>query len=594
MKAHGYALCALIVATKISFVAGDGYEVWASDQSNSAAGQTGLGVKGGFIWIYDSSSIQKPLRLKRSDDAVSLSCSPSAKTGPCNTLDMFPQNLSQSFANGTLTGRVLGDLPGFGRLHGVVRDPFNRYVNANFFAPNGGFVGIIDTETKEAVGLFQLTKIGFASTNTTGRGVHMSFWATDGSAIIMANIFGKAIERINVFRDASKKITGLFFDRSATLGLGKGMSVAEEGSFFVGSNAFGRPLMGGIVGDYADADLDDLTPNGHCKETGCNNPSALPMALGGRSNNQPICPIVSTKNNLYATLAGGGLLVADITTTPMSILGEYESSVVQGAGCGGVDANDKVFLNAGVAAGTVGLNESTFTLYAFQDTAFKCGSALPSNTPKPDVAFFDSANTLTGGNTVGTKSIDLSGQLPKSTTRRDSHGMIVTVGGSYVHVMDRIQNTIEVFDSAKYKHTTYDTTTYSGRPSSASGQFWLKWMDRMFDGPCVAASINDDPGLPRNDPAPDLSEPTPDGKFVMVALRGPLPVSVAHGSQGSCPGIGVVKLSGDGKDGRLVQVIRTTNTLPDAVTIGPLTVPGGHPYAGKERSDVHAVIVVSK
>lgn len=458
-------------------------------------------------------------------------------------------------------------------------------MNVDFFAPNGGFVGIVDTKTKEAIALFQLTKTKYAPNNTTGRSVHMSYWANDGSSLVMANLNGKAIERINVVRDASNTITGLFFDRSATLGLGKGMSVVEESTYFTGTNAFGRPLLGGIVGDYAIADLTDLTPNGYCKDTGCSSATAPPMTLGGRPNNSPICPITSLSNNLYVTLAGGGLIVADVASTPMRILAEYESNVVNGAGCGGVEAKTKVFLNAGIAAGTVGANQSTFTLFAFDDAAFKPGSLLPPNTPTPDLAFLDSGNTLSGGNTLGVNSVDLTGQLPGITTRRDSHGMVATGAGNYVHVMDRIQNTVEVFDSTNYEHSTYDTTTFSDRTSS---------LGNIKDGACAAASIDDDPLLPRNDPAPDLSATTPDGKYVTMALRGPVPVSVAHGSQGSCPGIDIVKLSDDGKSGKLVSVIRTTNTISDSVTITPLTVPGGHQYTGKERSDVHAVIVILK
>jgi DNA-binding beta-propeller fold protein YncE len=201
---------------------------------------------------------------------------------------------------------------------------------------------------------------------------------------------------------------------------------------------------------------------------------------------------------------------------------------------------------------------------------------------------------LTKGNLVGTKAVDLSGQLPSKTTRRDSHGMVVTLNGKYVHTLDRIQNTVEVFDAATYGRSTYDLTTFTGTMRSSYGRFWTNWLDRFFDGPCGAASVQDDPQLPKNDPAPDLSAVTPDGDYILVALRGPVPVSVPHGSQGSCPGIGVVKMHSNRKHGRLVQVIRTTNTLADSVAVSALTMPGGHPYQGKERSDIHQVTVVPK
>lgn len=106
--------------------------------------------------------------------------------------------------------------------------------------------------------------------------------------------------------------------------------------------------------------------------------------------------------------------------------------------------------------------------------------------------------------------------------------------------------------------------------------------------------MTDDSDLPKNDPAPDLMEVTPDGKYLMIALRGPAPVSVPHSAQGSCPGVGVVELQRSGKFGELVTVLRATNQVPDSVSISSSTFPGGIPYSGTERSDVHGAIVVDK
>jgi len=87
----------------------------------------------------------------------------------------------------------------------------------------------------------------------------------------------------------------------------------------------------------------------------------------------------------------------------------------------------------------------------------------------------------------------------------------------------------------------------------------------------------------------------------MIAFRGPAPVSVPHSAQGSCPGVGIVKLCANGKFGCLVGVLRTTNTVPDL--IDDITLPNGFDtagnplfitYSGNERSDVHGAIVVSK
>jgi len=90
---------------------------------------------------------------------------------------------------------------------------------------------------------------------------------------------------------------------------------------------------------------------------------------------------------------------------------------------------------------------------------------------------------------------------------------------------------------------------------------------------------------------PDLFDVTPDGKYFMVAFRGPVPVSVAHASQGSCPGVGIVEITEGGRSGRLVDVLRSSNTIDDYTPGG---IPGGHLYTGIERSDVHGAIVVSR
>ena len=53
--------------------------------------------------------------------------------------------------------------------------------------------------------------------------------------------------------------------------------------------------------------------------------------------------------------------------------------------------------------------------------------------------------------------------------------------------------------------------------------------------PCLARSVLDDNLLPLNDPAPDLLEPTPGSitEYIMIAFRGPAPVTVPHGAQES-------------------------------------------------------------
>ena len=68
-----------------------------------------------------------------------------------------------------------------------------------------------------------------------------------------------------------------------------------------------------------------------------------------------------------------------------------------------------------------------------------------------------------------------------------------------------------------------------------------------------------------------------DGRMILVAFRGPIPVSVKHAGMGSCPGFGLVTLSGDGgSTGQLTHVFRTF--LPDAT-------------GTRNLSDIHAAVV---
>jgi hypothetical protein len=545
-----------------------GYEIWGADQSNSVAGAEARGVDGSFIWVWDSEDMRR--QISHGVPAQPLGCDGANNPGdgPCDIKDVFPGGLVEHDGDGA-TGGELGDYL-YGRLHGMLPDPQNRYMNVNLFGPGNGFIGIIDGATKEAVALFRVTG------TTAGQRVHMSDWNSDGSALLIANLNGKVLERIDVTRDDDGAITDVAFNRSASLGVGKNLAVTDEVKVYLGANQHGNQMMGRITGSYDDADLGDLTPAGKCRENGCE--SGPDGEAGGRVNNVIICPITSTNDNVYITFGGGGLLIADLTSTPMSIVGEYGQQVINGAGCGGSQVRNEMWVNAGVSASGAGLEQSTFTIYTIDDRAFT--TAQPENSPAPQVVYADDdatdgngANTATIGNVDGDPEPNLTGQLPGVTTRRDSHGMTPTVNGRYVHTVDRIQNVVEVISTRTKRRTTYDLTSRSGLG--------------RFDGPCAAASVTDDPGLPGNDPAPDLMEATPDGRYLVVALRGPTPVSVTHAAQGSCPGVGVIRLTNRGQRGKLVAVLRTTNTIDDA----PVSAPGGHAYVGAERSDVHGAAV---
>lgn len=220
-----------------------------------------------------------------------------------------------------------------------------------------------------------------------------------------------------------------------------------------------------------------------------------------------------------------------------------------------------------------------FALWAFDEENYP---SVPQaqNTPLPDVVFQDPGNTATGGSLVGPLE-NTSGQKPGVSTRRDSHGATAVNRNSksYIHITDRIQGNVDVFDADTYERSTYDLTSLTGQKGLTG-----------LAGPCATFSVQDFNAT--NDPSSDLSATSPNQKFVFFALRGPAPSTFGHSGQGSCPGLGVVKLHQNGKAGRLVTVLATTNTIPDAFLT--LEFPGGTPYSGKERSDVHGVSIVVK
>ena len=566
------------------------YEVWASDQSNSKAGETGIGVQGSFINIWNSDDVEA--QIAGGATAKPVGCGVDANVagaGPCDINDIFSGDLVDE------TGKKLSDPSvgstrnGFGRLHGMLSDPSGKYMNFNLFKTtgDGGLVGIMDGETKTAIALFRVAKT--TSPSSGGRSVHMSFWNKDGSALLIANLHGRLIERIDITRDATGKITKAELKRNASIGAGKNLTIVETSHAYTGNNALGQPLVSAISGDYGQAVFGNLTPLGNCKENGCTTvPSADATvaanlgptgAAGGRPTNVIICPIVSDTGMIYITMAAGGLLVADTRNTPMNIVGEYGNNEANGVGCGGVHLGNKIWFDNGVSATGAGATDSAFGVYTIDDATI--AAAANSNTPYQEnlpainQVYKDPTNTQNAGNNdVGAPAADsnTSGQIPGATTRRDAHGMIPTLDEKYLHVADRIQNTMEVFDVAtETRLTPYDLTSANGDGSGG-------------DGACAAVSVTDDPALPTNDPAPDLMGLTPDGKYIVVALRGPAPVTVLHGAQGSCPGVGMIELTDGGKSGKLVSVLRTTNTTDDAPYD---TFSGGVQYTGSEHSDVH-------
>lgn len=438
------------------------YEVWLSDQANSAgvSAAADTGTHGGFIRIYDKKDIVSG-KLANSPLVIDVAEWPNA-TG----------------ANAA-------------RLHGMLPSPNHNYMNVNFVG--SGHLAIVDGRTRAPVALFRSTG------TTTGRQNHMSFWSPDGKYLLVANQFGKLLERVNISWDESgDNIVTAVWDAPATLDLAGGAGritaqpVADSVNYPIAS-------VSGIVADGQPA----TTPNGLPKE-----------AAGIRPNNTNICPIaVSNNRHVFVTLGGGGMFVVDYTTTPMAIVAEYDVNVFPAAGCGGIEAGGYVHLNQG----TSGPDQSMFSVIRMPLDYPAAPSFNLPNDPPPVARYDDPDNFLV---------------IPGNN--RDAHGMTVSKHGRYLHQFDRVRDNVEVFDVA-------------GFPDIVNS------FDLKSSGVCGTTL-----GAPTsNKPTPDLLDIAPEGNRIYVALRGPFPLTVAHAAQGSCPGLGIIQVSEGGKQGELIGVLPT-------------------------------------
>ncbi len=496
-----------------------GWEIWAGDQSDSAdiSADNPTGTHGSRILIYESSDfLAAPPGWYAEDDP---------EYGPTvvHAVDVFPSAFEELGVN-------------VRRLHGMMPQPLtHRYMAASFFGPEAGMVGIIDAEgqcTQSASGLRECkriqgdpelaAKLGKALFRTTGPegsapSNHMAFFSADGTKLIVANLAAKLLERI----DYDAETDTFTFNKAATLDLVGGRDLTAMEAEADSTLAGGR-----VAGDYSNFQP-TTTPSGALREG------------PGRPNNVVVCPAISSDNqHVYVTFGGGGLFVVDITTEPMSIVAEYTNDVISAAGCGGREAGGSMFLNAGVSASGAGADDSTFIMYRLPlDYPDGANPQTVPNTP-PVVKFYEEK-------TLGiTEAAGLA-------ARRDAHGLAVSANARYLYQFDRIQNKAEVFDVGKILNNP--AATLAEQAVAHVGT-----IDLTGSGHCVgeaAPFVNqDDAGYQFNDdPAPDHAEVTPDGRMILVAFRGPIPVSVKHAGMGSCPGLGLVMLSGDGGFNRQVD-----------------------------------------
>lgn len=467
------------------------YEVWLSDQTNSQglSATTPTGTYGGFVRIYDSSDLEKepivnaPLNI---DMGV-----------------MFANALATTGANVT-------------RIHGILPSPDHKTMALNFVA--SGHLAFVDGDSKNPICLFRTTG------TPSGRQNHMSFWAPDGKKVIVANQNGKMIERVNVIRNANGKVVKYEFDADASLDLVGARSILNQPiAVTMNSDGIECTVKGTVASNQS-----DKTPSGIFKQ-----------AAGIRPNNALVCPIIASNNiHSFSTLAGGGMFVIDITTTPMQIVAEYDisSAGVRDAGCGGEQAKGYMHLNSGTSAAAP--DQSEFSIYRFEIEKYPVAPAFNQpNIPAPITKFEDPDN--------GKNCHDVNANCA-AHENRDSHGMVMVenvVSGKekYLHQFDRIRNNVEVFKMASpwsaFKHLATYSLTDSGVCGTTLG------------------------AVSTNDPTPDLgglsTGKAPNGSRIYIGTRGPFPLTVAHAAAGSCPGLGIVDLSPNRTSGGLKAVLDT-------------------------------------
>ena len=136
----------------------------------------------------------------------------------------------------------------------------------------------------------------------------------------------------------------------------------------------------------------------------------------------------------------------------------------------------------------------------------------------------------------------------------DSHGM-VGINNKYIWSADRHLNLIDVYDTTN-GNIKVGTITLAGDLSS--------------------------------DPAPDLMDAAPDGSYVFAALRGPNPLTGnnkdVNNAVGSTPGVGVIKVEGGGRSGKLVGIAPISKKVQEKDKEGKdVTVEKADPHGAHVR-----------
>lgn len=330
----------------------------------------------------------------------------------------------------------------------------------------------------------------------TGKNVrrpHMIFFTSDRSHAVISFLSGQVL-----IVDAAAK------NLEACVAVGKNVHAAwptPDGKMIITANiaekAFGR-----IWTDYAG-------------RTFRFDPASDVLDLASledreRPDTAPICPITDASSRYaFVTLRGGGLLVVDVTVTPMRVVATLSNSQVHPAGCGGVQVGQTMYINSG----------GGWPASKFPDSA----------SLSYDIYALDLSRLPSG----------ISAKLVSTRDNQfaDAHGMVAV--GRYIWNSDRAGNDIEIVDSLT--NLTVARVELAGPLSE--------------------------------DPAPDILAAAPDGSAVFAATRGITPLTgndpSVNNAKGSSPGIAVIKVTDGGKGGVFLGIARLSNMRDGKETADP-------------------------
>jgi DNA-binding beta-propeller fold protein YncE len=285
------AACALLATGIVAPASADesAYEIWVIDQSDTTADG------GGTLYVYDGDSVN-------GRDAASA----------------VPETIDLGGAARSLCLAQTGTAPR--RPHMVMFNMEHTHAVLAWVAT--GHVLFMDAATRAPLACID-----------AGVAAHAAFPSPDGTYVVIANLGGKLLQRIN-----TDYATNTFtLDGAATL-------------------------------DLATC----TTPSGAaCQD------AAL------RPDNAPICPVITPDSqHTFVTLRGGGLFIVDSTATPMAIVAEYDQATVHPSGCGGVETAGTMYINSG---GGWPANPLEHDLYRFDLSAI--GASNPPNTPAPTLVY---------------------------------------------------------------------------------------------------------------------------------------------------------------------------------------------------------------